>query len=467
MPGKVVIDMDFRPAGRKKQNRPGHKSPVETVELPPGLAPRIAAALALADVAGQGRNLDDALTASFVHPKVGAVLERDRPLVRSIVVVALRRLGTLRHTIGQLLERGWPRKSGTLEWILLITAAQILFLDTADHAAVNACVQAVRLDPAAAPYASLANAVARNLARGKDQFVVTDPLLDVPSWLATRWRKAWGEEAAIAIAAANRTEAPLDLTVKSDPQGWAEKLGGDVLATGSVRLKVSTPVPELPGYDEGAWWVQDAAAALPAKLLRIEPGERVVDLCAAPGGKAAQLCAAGANVVAVDRSAERLKRFTLNLERLGYTADAKVADAAAFQAPVFDGVLLDAPCTATGTMRRHPDIAWTKRASDIPTLATLQTRMLDRAASLVRPGGRLVYCVCSLEPEEGEAQVAALLRRNPDLSRSPIGSNEVGGLTQSLTPLGELRTLPYHPARLDPLMVGLDGFYAARLMRRG
>ena len=212
--------------------------------------------------------------------------------------------------------------------------------------------------------------------------------------------------------------------------------------------------------------MQDAAASLPALLLHAEAGERVADLCAAPGGKTAQLCAAGAQVVAVDRSAERLKRFAINLERLGFSADAKVADVAAFQAAPFDAVLLDAPCSATGTMRRHPDVGWTKRASDIPVLAALQAKMLDRAASLLKPGGRLVYCVCSLEPEEGEAQIAALLRRNPDLSRSPIVADEIGGLKDSVTALGELRTLPFHPARLDPPLIGLDGFYAARLVRR-
>ena len=459
--------MDFKPSGRSGRQRPGMKPPPVPVELPPGLAPRLAAAMALADIVGQGKGFDDALSASANHPRVSPLSERDRALTRSIVTVALRRLGTLRAALNRLLDKGWPRKCGSLEWILLVTAAQVVFLDVPDHAAVNSCVQAVRLDPAAAPFASLANAVARNLARHReDEADAQDPFIDVPAWLSTRWRKTWGEAAAAAIALAHRSEAPLDVTVKSDGAGWAERLDGDLLPSGSIRLRVHTPVPDLPGYADGEWWVQDAAAALPARLLKAEAGERVADLCAAPGGKAAQLCATGASVVAVDRSAERLKRFALNLERLGYTADAKVADAAAFQAAPFDAVLLDAPCSATGTMRRHPDVGWTKRASDIPVLAALQAKMLDRAASLVKPGGRLVYCVCSIEPEEGEAQIAALLRRNPDLLRSPIGAEEIGGLSDSLTALGELRTLPHHPASLDPRIVGLDGFYAARLIRR-
>jgi 16S rRNA (cytosine967-C5)-methyltransferase len=383
------------------------------------------------------------------------------------VIVSLRRLGTLRRFLGRLLEKGLPKKSGQLEWILVVTAAQILFLNIPDHAAVNACVQAVRLDPASQGFAALANAVARNIARRRDEHESDDPFADTPTWLATRWRKTYGDEIAAAIAAANRAETTLDVTVKSDPQLWAGRLDGDVLATGSVRLRTSaTPVPDLPGFAEGQWWVQDAAAALPARLLRTEPGERVADLCAAPGGKTAQLALTGASVTAVDRSAERLKRFTANLERLGLSAETEVADATAYSAQPFDAILLDAPCTATGTMRRHPDVGWTKRASDIVTLAALQSRMLDRAATLLRPGGRLVYCTCSIEPEEGEMQIAALLRRNPDLVRSPITADEIGGLPASITALGELRTLPCHPARLEPPLTGLDGFFAARLMRR-
>ncbi len=443
------------------------KPAVVPAELPPGLAPRLAAAAALSDIVLNGRGLDEALGAAANHPRFTTFDDRDRALVRSIVVVSLRRLGTLRRFLGRLLEKGLPKKSGQLEWILVVTAAQILFLNIPDHAAVNACVQAVRLDPVSQPFAGLANAVARNVARERDSHESSDPFIDTPSWLAARWRKTYGEETAAAIALAHRTEVTLDVTVKADPRGWAERLDGELLDTGSIRLRSQLPVPDLAGYEDGQWWVQDAAAALPARLLATEAGERVVDLCAAPGGKTAQLCATGANVTAVDRSAERLKRFAMNLERLGYSAEAEVADATAYTAPAFDAVLLDAPCTATGTMRRHPDVGWTKRASDITTLAAIQSRMLDRAAALVRPGGRLVYCVCSLEPEEGEAQIAALVRRNPDLVRSPIAVSEVAGLAQSITSLGELRTLPSHPARLDPLMVGLDGFYAARLTRRG
>ncbi len=451
---------------RPVRSKSGMKPPLVPAELPPGLACRLAAVAALSDVVVNGRGLDEALAAAAQHPRFTAFDLRDKALARSIVIVSLRRLGTLRRFLGRLLDKGLPKKSGQLEWILVVTAAQILFLDIPDHAAVNACVQAVRLDPASQPFAALANAVARNVARGRDDPDSQDPFIDTPGWLAARWRKTYGDATAAAIAAANRGEVPLDVTVRSDPQTWAQRLDGDVLATGSIRLRTHAPVPELPGYADGQWWVQDAAAALPAQLLKAEAGERVVDLCAAPGGKTAQLCATGAVVTAVDRSAERLKRFAVNMERLGFSAETEVADVTAYTAQPFDAVLLDAPCSATGTMRRHPDVGWIKRASDIPVLAALQSRMLDRAAALLRPGGRLVYCTCSIEPEEGEAQITALLRRNPDLARSPVLLAEVSGLAESLTPLGELRTLPSHPARLDPPIVGLDGFYAARLVRK-
>ncbi len=245
-----------------------------------------------------------------------------------------------------------------------------------------------------------------------------------------------------AIALAHRSEPTLDLSIKSDPAGWAERLGGIVLPTGSVRLDSHVPVAELEGYADGEWWVQDAAAALPARLLRPAPGMRIVDLCAAPGGKAAELAAAGADLTAVDRSAERLKLLAANFARLRLHSEVVVADALTFEAPPFDAVLLDAPCSATGTIRRHPDVAWIKRSGDVAPLVKLQAELLDKAIKLARPGGAIVYCVCSLEPEEGETQIAAVLRRNPDVRRSAVTSEEVGGLVECVTPSGDLRTCP-------------------------
>jgi 16S rRNA (cytosine967-C5)-methyltransferase len=368
-----------------------------------------------------------------------------------------------------LLEKGLPRQAAHLEWTLIAAAAQILFLDVPDHAAVDLAVRSVRLEAKNAAFAALINAVLRNLIRQRETILAnSDPLDDdTPAWLAARWRKTYGELGARQIAAANREEPTLDLTVKSDPALWAKRLGATLLPTGSLRLETHMPVQEIEGYELGQWWVQDAAAALPAKLLYPAPGMRIADFCAAPGGKAAQLAARGAEVTAIDRSAERLKLLAANFTRLDLRANMIVADAASVRAPLFDAILIDAPCSSTGTIRRHPDIAWTKKLSDIFALAQVQMRMLDKAAQLVKPGGQIIYCTCSLEPEEGELQIQALLRRSPDILRSPIEPDEIGGLTEILNQDGEIRTLPYHLKGNTPRQSGLDGFFIARLLRRG
>jgi 16S rRNA (cytosine967-C5)-methyltransferase len=238
-----------------------------------------------------------------------------------------------------------------------------------------------------------------------------------------------------------------------------------VLPTGSVRTVAQGHVALLPGYHEGAWWVQDAAAALPARLFGDVAGREVADLCAAPGGKTAQLSAAGARVTAVDRSASRLTRVRDNLARLGLFAAMVAADVTEWQAGPFDAVLVDAPCSSTGTIRRHPDVAWLKSEIDLAQLTGLQRRLLDRAVALAKPGGAIVYCVCSLEPEEGEQQIEALLAREAGVRRRPIRAGEVPGIADFLTPAGDLRTLPSQWSDSDPRMGGLDGFFAARLER--
>ncbi len=441
------------------------RRPQQTQDITPGLAARLAAAQAVSEVIASGRPLDER---SETEGRSASLDPRDRALARSIATVSLRRLGTIRKAFSRFLDKGLPKKAGALEWILTISAAQLLFLDVPDHAAVDLAVRAARLDPGAAPFAALVNAVLRNLARAKEEILeAADPLDDdTPLWLATRWRATYGEETARAIARAHRDEPTLDLSVKSDAAGWARRLGGAVLPTGSVRLDTHVPVGDLEGYGEGEWWVQDAAAALPARLLHAAAGQRVVDLCAAPGGKSAELATAGASVTAVDRSAERLKRLAANFERLRLEADIVVSNALTFEAAPFDATLLDAPCMATGTIRRHPDVAWTKRQGDLAALAELQGRLLDRAIALTKPGGTIVYCTCSLEPEEGEGQITALLRRNPDVRRAPIDASEIGGLAELLTPAGELRTLPCHLPGPTPRQSGLDGFFTARLQRK-
>ena len=459
-----------RQSNRKPgQRRPGQSAQAarEEAEKSPGLPARLAAAAILSDVVAKAHPLDDCFSPQAVPSRLSGLDPRDVALTRSICTAALRRLGTIRKALAQRLEKGLPKSVAHLEWTLIAAAAQILLLDVPDHAAVDLAVRATRLEAKSAPFAGLVNAVLRNIARTREEILAgADPLRDdVPAWLAARWIKTYGEEAAERIARANRDEPTLDLTVKSDPEGWAARLGGLVLPTGSVRLLTHAPIVELEGYEEGEWQVQDAAAALPARLLRVAPGARIADFCAAPGGKAAQLAFRGAKVTAIDRSAERLKRLAANFARLGVDAEIVVADVASLKAQPFDAVLLDAPCLSTGTIRRHPDVAWTKKPSDLARLVETQARMLDRAVELTRPGGEIVYCTCSLEPEEGEAQIAALLRRNREVERSPIGADEIGGLEEALTPEGELRTLPFHLPAQDPRAGGLDGFFAARLRR--
>jgi 16S rRNA (cytosine967-C5)-methyltransferase len=435
-------------------------------EMAPGLAVRLAAAAILAEVAGNGLSLDERFAPGAGPEALSGLDARDRALVRSIVLAALRHLGVLRLALAATLNEGLPKKGQGIEWTLLIGAAQILFMDVPDHAAVDLAVRAVRHQARTAPFAGLVNAVLRNIARRRTEFEEQpDPFADAPHWLAARWRKAYGDEIAAQIALAHRNEPTLDLTLKpgADPALIPE---GVLLPTGSLRVASQAPVEELTGYAQGQWWVQDAAAAIPARLLDAKPGERIADLCAAPGGKTAQLVAAGAEVTALDRSAERLKRLTLNLERLQLTAEIRVGDVLSFEAAPFDAILLDAPCSATGTIRRHPDVAWTKKSGDIASLAAIQSKMLDRAAALLASGGRLVYCTCSLEPEEGELQIAALLRRNPDLVRVPIRPEEIGGLAECINAEGEVRTLPCHLPNESPRLAGLDGFFAARLAKR-
>ncbi len=433
----------------------------------PGLAVRRIAADIIDGVLRQHRALDEQLDGAGANAGLAGLSERDRALTRALVATVLRRLGTLRQLIGLLLERGAPAQAPRVETALLIGAAQILFLDVPDHAAVDLAVRLAQADRNAMHFAGLVNAVLRRLAReGAERLSGLDAaVLDTPPWLMARWIKTYGEATAHTIAVANGHEPALDVTVKSDPETWASQLGGRVLPTGSVRAIAHGTVTALPGFAEGAWWVQDAAAALPVRLFGAVGGLRVADLCAAPGGKAAQLAAAGARVTAVDRSAARLARLQDNLARLSLTAELVCADVAEWAAEPFDLVLLDAPCSSTGTIRRHPDVPWLKQPADIVKLAALQRRLLERAASLVKPGGMLVYCTCSLEPEEGEDIVAGLLAHEPGVRRAPVAASEVFGRAEFISAAGDLRTLPCHFPDPDSRLAGVDGFYAARLIR--
>lgn len=398
----------------------------------------------LTAVLDRHRPLEEALDAL-----PSGVAARDRAAAHRLAAAVLRRLGTLDAVIEPLLRRAPP---APVSHILRLGAAGLLLLDTPAHAAVATAVALTRVR-GLAPFSGLVNAVLRRIAAGGAALLdgLDGPRLDTPPWL---WA-SWGADAR-AIATAHQREAPLDLTVRPGA-AFAE---GEALPTGSRRLPAGTRVADLPGYAEGAFWVQDAAAALPAALLAARPGERVADLCAAPGGKTAQLAATGAVVTAVERDPARIVRLRANLDRLRLSAEVVEADAAQWMPGTpFDAVLLDAPCSATGTIRRHPDVARLKRPSDLAALVESQERLLAAAARLLRPGGRLIYAVCSLQPEEGAARIAGAGRHG--LRHDPFTQAELAALPEARTAEGYLRT---HPG-LWPGRGGMDGFFAARLVR--
>jgi 16S rRNA (cytosine967-C5)-methyltransferase len=392
---------------------------------------------------------------------------RDRAFARALASTTLRRLGLIDRLLEPKLQRAPPMLVMNL---LRLGAAQLLYMDTPAHAAVSTIVEAAQAQRDSRPFKGLINAVLRGLERDRTDpakaqaFGDVAPATYAPEWLFNRWRAAFGEATAVAIAARIPEEPGTDLSLRdpADAPQLALAIEAEILAGGSLRTQRRGDVTEWPQFEAGRWWVQDAAAAIPARLLDVQPGERVLDLCAAPGGKTLQLAAAGGVVTAVDRSASRLGRLTENLHRMGLSAEVVAADAADWSdARLFDAVLLDAPCTATGTFRRHPDVLWAAKATDLAKLATLQARLLEAAAQRVRPGGRLVYCVCSLEPEEGEAQMRTFLERQPSFRLVRISDGEAGAPPRSLTFDGALRI---HPG-LDAPAGGMDGFFAARFVR--
>lgn len=423
----------------------------------PPATPRAIAVDLLSAVLDKGRLLDDVLD----DPRLSKLDERDRGFVRMLLGTTLRRLGQIDALIEHCVEKPMRAGAAWAEHALRLGICQLLFLDVAPHAAISTTVDLVK-GGSQAGFAKLLNAVLRRLDReGRELVAVHDaPLLDTPEWLWRSWVRAYGEETAHAIASAHLAEAPVDITVAADPQGWAEKLEAEILPTGSLRRAAGGSIAALPGFNDAAWWVQDAAAALPARLLGDVRGKSVADLCAAPGGKALQLAVAGAQVTAVDRSAKRLVRLTENLKRLGLSAKVVEADAGAWTPPQpFDAILLDAPCSATGTLRRHPDVARHKNPAEITKLAGVQARLLRAAIPMLKPGGMLVYCTCSLEPEEGPEQIASLLAEGAPLKRVPLRAEDVGGMAELITADGDLRTLPCHLAAQG----GMDAFFAARL----
>ncbi len=468
-------DTAIRPGQPVSRGRNDRKPERRTAEPPPaaGLEPRVMAVDILDNVLGRAKTLDEALSATQSGARQREMAPRDRAFARLLATTVLRHRGRLSAVVNKFIDRPLPREARRAELILLAAAAQLLVLATPGHAAIYLAVEQAQRDPKAERYAKLANAVLRKVAaQGPGIYAGLDAVTtDVPEWLWSRWRSAYGNDTARRIAEASLTEAALDLSAKApaDAVALAKELNGIVLANDSIRLAEHGAIDELPGFADGTWWVQDAASSLPARLLGDVSGKRVADLCAAPGGKTAQLASHGARVIAVDHGAARLTRLDENMRRLGLADRVSSVQADVLDwrpSEPFDAVLLDAPCTATGTIRRHPDLMHLKSDADVRRLAGLQTRFLDAAAVMVAPGGTLVYCTCSLEPEEGEQQITRFLEAHTDFARAPITASEVGGIADWVTADGDLRTLPHQMPVEAPYKSGMDGFYAARLVRK-
>ena len=453
---------DEKPRGKSRNARParpagGSYRPVP--EPKAGLDARIAATKILGAVVDKKTPLDGMLDAEHGNPAIRELSEADRALVRAILHSALRHLPRIEAILDSLLDTPLPEGARSLKHLLIVAAAQMLYLDVPDHSAVDLAVEQANRDPRNRRFAKLVNALLRRIGREKEALLEAfDALPCLPAWFLDRLTAVYGRDAALAIAEAQLQPAAIDLTVKQDAQAWAERLNGKILPTGSVRLeKFRGAIPTLEGFDDGAWWVQDAAAAIPARLFGDLDGKRAADLCAAPGGKTAQLIAMGAQVTAVEQSQSRLKRLQGNLARLGLKADCVLASLLDFRPEEpFDAILLDAPCSSTGTMRRHPDVPWTKGPADIAKLAELQEKLLRHALTLVGSGGMVVFSNCSLDPLEGEDMVGRVLADSPEYRRVPIHAADWPGLEEAITPLGEFRTTPAMLADAG----GLDGFYA-------
>ncbi|MGZ5940628.1 MAG: RsmB/NOP family class I SAM-dependent RNA methyltransferase [Rhizomicrobium sp.] len=422
-----------------------------------GIPARAAAQSVLSDVLRKKRPLDAALEG------LGHLPPRDAGFARAIASETLRRLGQIEALVRQFVPKAPPpHKAGPTLEILYAGVCELLFLNVAAHAAVDAANRLAQADSKALHFKSLINAVLRRISReGKTILESQDaPRLNTPDWLWQRWCDTYGEETARAIATAHANPAPIDLVLKD--KAFAAQLGGAVLFDNVVRLTDSSRVEDLPGFSDGAWWVQDAAATLPVRMLGDVAGRTVIDLCAAPGGKTMQLATLGAHVIAVEREADRLQRLAANMERTKLPASLIQSDARDFKPDALAPfVLLDAPCTATGTIRRHPDLPWIKSASDVTYCERAASELLSVAAEMVEERGLLVFAVCSLEREEGIEQIESFLRRRKDFVREPVAATELFGHGEWISVEGDLRTLPCHL----PDKGGMDGFYAARLRR--
>jgi len=416
----------------------------------PSHSARSAAIYLLDQVLGEGRLMSELIAGGALEGLAPA----DRARAQRLAGDTLRGLARADRLLSKHL-----RKPPPLPVFNVLRAGTVELAQGGDaHGVVNEAVAIIGRHPRHNRLKGLINAVLRKMAEEAPAKWNDLRQPGLPHWLREPLVEAWGKGPVAAMERAHFEGAPLDLTVKSDAEAWAARLGGSVLPTGSVRLRDAGQVSALLGYESGDWWVQDAAAALPVQVLDPKPGERVLDLCAAPGGKTLQLAARGAQVTALDISERRMARVAENLARTGLTATCVVGDALE-HAGVYDAVLLDAPCSATGTIRRHPDLPHAKDGSDFGALIEMQAAMIDHALGLLAPGGRLVFCTCSLLPDEGECQVEEALLRHPGLTVDRSALDRSGIADDWITEEGGLRLRPDY----WPELGGMDGFYVACL----
>lgn len=415
---------------------------------------RLAAGRLLNLVLDKKRTLDDALAADDAYNNLDG---SDRAFARAIASSALRHLGWIDRGVAPFLSRPLSATGAEIRALIRAGAAQIWFMDVPHHAAVSETVEAARLWSPARSGGGFLNAALRRVTESESPAHTISPLVLWPDWLAGRLGSAYGREVAEALALAQLEEPSLNLSPKGDGAHVAEATGGTLLPDGAIDI-ISGAVETLPGYAAGEWWVQDAAARIPAHLLAPQPGERILDLCAAPGGKTLQLAAAGAEVTALDRSRPRLERLKENLTRTGLHADVIIADGETWAPPaLFPKILLDAPCSALGTLRRHPESAWIKTQDDVARFPGVQARLLAAAAGMLEPGGSLVYCVCTPLPAEGVDIVEGAIAKGI-LARAPVKAEEIPGFEDALTPAGDVLTLPMKGRKYD-------AFYIARLTK--
>lgn len=437
----------------------------------PGLSSRQAASKLLSAIIDKKTSMDGLLDLKGGNPAYLNLSDQDRLLVKATLLSTLRNYQIIEKFIDHLLEKPLPTGAVSLRHILRIGAAQILYLEVPDHSAVDLAVEQANIDPRNRRFANLVNAILRRMAREKEKMLpkLGEKTAMLPDWYAKKLSKSYGFNRARKMMQLMSQPAPVDITVKSDADLWADKLGGTKLTDWSVRLdKLDGPLQSLLGFEDGDWWVQDLAASLPARLFGDLNGKRVIDLCAAPGGKTAQLILAGAEVTALDRSKSRLNRLNENLDRLKLTAQTEISRMEKYQTEdLFDMALLDAPCSSTGTIRRHPDVVWTKDEGDISYLADVQKGLLDHAITLIKPGGVIIFSNCSLEPEEGEDMITQYVADNQDkVEIEPIDSSLCLGFQSAITEDGFIRTTPDFSLNEDDQLQGADGFFAARLRKK-